>query len=548
MAALTPERVAEISREQRELNEAAVLKHAQEARMTVPLNRRPREIYLDRHPPSDSVTVDGSRNYLPLHPIPLLRPVEPASEYPIAALGPVLGPAAQALVELVQVPAALAGNSVLAAAALAAQSHSNVQTLASVARPLSLYALTIAGSGDRKSATDEWALLPVRERMAALHLEYTRALPEYGAQAEATRLRRKQAREIDAKPEALATRLLDIHEPVAPRKPWILCSEPTAEGLMLSLRDGQYSQGLFSDEGGGFVGSYAMSEDSELRTIAMLSKAWDGSPLDRVRAKDAQHDMLFGRRLSLHLMAQPAVADRLLGNPLYRQQGFLARLLLAAPESLAGTRLHDGQAVEIREDGRLCKYWSAMAALLNDSGPEHPTLGGLELPCLALTPEARALLVSAFNEIEQAQAPDGELSTVREFASKAAEHACRIAGVLTLLADPGAVAVCVEDMSRALDLVQFHLREYIRLIGSATVSDDIRRAKTLLDWIDGKRLVRITARDVMRLGPSCIREAPVAKRCLWTLAEHHWLIPQDDGFILSASAQLALHEARACSR
>jgi hypothetical protein len=290
-----------------------------------------------------------------------------------------------------------------------------------------------------------------------------------------------------------------------------------------------------------------MSDESELRTIAMLSKAWDGSSLDRVRAKDIEHVTLFGRRLSLHLMVQPAVADKLLGRPLYRQQGFLARFLLAAPLSLAGSRLHDGHAAAPREDARLRRYWSALSALLRQSAPEHPETGGLDLPCLTLLPEARALLVSAFNEIEQAQAPDGELSGVREFASKAAEHACRIAGVLTLLSNPEAVAISVEDVERALKLVEFYLGEYVRLIGSASVSDEIRRAQSLLDWIDRKGHVRIAPREIMRLGPNCIREAPMAKAALRILVQHGWLVDDGADFILPAAAQLALQETRTCS-
>jgi len=538
---LTPERAAE---NERELNEQAMGKPGQQD----PVSMRARFGIEGPHRDKAQRDAGAALDLVALQPIPLVRPLEPASEYPLAALGPILAPAAQALIECVQVPAALAGNTLIAAAALAAQSHSNVQTLGGVARPLSIYALTIAGSGDRKSATDSWALVPVRHRIETLQVEYQRSCRDYDAQCEAHKLRVKEARNIDSDPDALAARLRDIPEPAPPRKPWLLCSEPTAEGLMLSLRDGQYSQGLFSDEGGGFVGSYAMSEDSELRTIAMLSRAWDGSALDRVRAKDAERVTLFGRRLSLHLMAQPAVAERLLGKPLYRQQGFLARFLLAAPVSLAGSRLHDGHVIDLHDDVRLQACWTAIATLLADSGPENPNLGGLDLPRLGLTPEARSLLVSAANEIELAQAPDGELSAVREFASKAAEHACRIAGVLTLLSDPSAVAVSVEDMGRALELMQFHLREYVRLIGSAAVSDDIRFANVLLDWIDQKQLVQISPRYVMRNGPNCIREAPIARRALRTLVEYHWLISEDGSrFTLPASAQLALHQARTCS-
>ena len=68
-------------------------------------------------------------------PVPLVRPVEPAAPYPIDALGSILGPAARAIMEHVQVPDALAAHSVLGFAALAAQAHANVQTLGGI-RPL----------------------------------------------------------------------------------------------------------------------------------------------------------------------------------------------------------------------------------------------------------------------------------------------------------------------------------------------------------------------------------------------------------------------------
>lgn len=45
----------------------------------------------------------------------------------------------------------------------------------------------------------------------------------------------------------------------------------------------------------------------------------------------------YGRRLTLHLMAQPVVASMLLSDPLAREQGFLARCLVSFPQPTAGT-------------------------------------------------------------------------------------------------------------------------------------------------------------------------------------------------------------------
>src|SRR5690606_36138531 len=99
-------------------------------------------------------------------PIPLV--IEDAdTPYPLAALGEMLGGAAKAIVEIVQVPAALAAQSVLAAAAMAAQPHANVLR-AGQPIPLSLFALTIAESGDRKTAADRLALRAHQQRQLTL--------------------------------------------------------------------------------------------------------------------------------------------------------------------------------------------------------------------------------------------------------------------------------------------------------------------------------------------------------------------------------------------
>lgn len=481
---------------------------------------------------------NGSTGEQPPEPTPLVRPVPLPAPYPVDALGAVLAPAARAIMEIVQVPAALAANTVLATAALAAQPHANVQTLGGV-RPLSLYVLTLAGSGERKTAADEVALDPIRQHVKRMTLAYESSLREYEATLAASKLARSQARGNAKTPDEYAAALKDITDAPRPRKPWLICTEPTAEGLVRSLAEGQFAQGIYTDEGGQFLGGHAMSEEAELRTVAMLSRAWQGAQLDRVRATDHEHVVLYGRRLSMHLLVQPDVATRLLGKPLYRSQGFLARWLIAAPESLAGTRLHNSSLPAAHEDPRIRGYWHALAQLLEMPTVEDREVGGLDPMCLALDPEARTVLVAAYNEIELNQSVGNELESIRDWASKAAEHACRIAGVLTLIADPKAYSISEEAMKHALTLMQFYMGEYERLIGSAGVPEAITHAQALLDWLRRDHRPRVTARDVMRLGPGrAIRSADTARAALRTLEEHGWLA-SDDGrtYIVHASVR-----------
>jgi hypothetical protein len=459
-------------------------------------------------------------------PIPLVRPTPPAAAYPIDALGPVLAPAARAIADIVQVPEALAANSVLATAALAAQAHGNVQTLGGV-RPTSLFIGTIAGSGDRKSAADDVALQPIREHVRRTTLAYQKDVAEYERANAANKLARSMAREAASSPDEYQQALAGIVDEPKPRKPWLVCGDPTAEGLMRSLAEGQHAQGIYSDEGGQFLGGHALSEEAELRTIAMLSRAWQGAPLDRVRATDSEHVILYGRRLSIHLLAQPEVASRLLGSQLYRSQGFLARWLLAAPESLAGTRIYNPASTETHDDARLQRFYRAIDALLAQPATEDHEVGGLDPPCIALSPDAKQLLIRAYDEIERAQGAGADLEQVREWASKAAEHACRIAGVIALVSDPHATAVSAEIMRGALSLTEFHLSEYQRLVGHAGISEDTRRAQLLQDWLKRKALRSFTARQVMQFGPGSIRSSDVARAAVRVLEDNHWVFTDD---------------------
>ena len=90
--------------------------------------------------------------FTPEGPQPLLREIPAGEAYPVHALGPL-----QAAVEAVQAmtlaPVAIPAQSALAVASLAVQGFADVETLGGP-RPLSLYALTIARSGERKSACD----------------------------------------------------------------------------------------------------------------------------------------------------------------------------------------------------------------------------------------------------------------------------------------------------------------------------------------------------------------------------------------------------------
>jgi hypothetical protein len=140
--------------------------------------------------------------------------------------------------------------------------------------------------------------------------------------------------------------------------------------------------------------------------------------------------------------------------------------------------------------------------------------------------------------MEASQAPRGNLSHVTGTASKVAEQAARIAGVLTLWADLEANEVQADVMADAIDLAQFYLSEASRLASAATVSVEISKAEALRKWlIEIWQEPEVLVRDVVRRGPNPLRESPKARAALGILEKHGWLVLLEVGTVVRGSAR-----------
>ncbi len=279
-------------------------------------------------------------------PHPLLREIPPGEPYPVEALGPLRG-AVEAAHDMTKAPGAIAGQSALSVASLAVQAFGDVETLGGYA-PLSLYCLTVAKSGERKSATDKVLMAGLREFEREQSGEYREEMQSWrNAHAIWKADHEKIMGEFKKKSGNRVSAQADLDalgaEPPAPLAPNLTATEPTLEGLHKLFVAGQPSLGVFSDEGGQFLGGHGMSADNRLKTIAGLSALWGGDAINRTRAGDGAIT-LYGRRLAAHLMVQPIAARPLLADPVATGQGFLARFLISEPPSTIGTRLQRGHA------------------------------------------------------------------------------------------------------------------------------------------------------------------------------------------------------------
>jgi hypothetical protein len=474
----------------------------------------------------------------PEGPQPLLREIAPGQIYPVEALGP-LRSAVEAVQSMTQAPVALPAASALAVASLAVQGFANVETLGGV-RPVSLYALTIARSGERKSSCDAPLMQALRDhekdqsdaqRKACISWENERALwkgerEKILAEAKKGKGEKRVAAQADL--EALGP------EPTAPPSTDRTVTEPTFEGLTKLFGVGQPSLGLFSDEGGQFLGGHAMNSENRQKTLAALNDLWQGNPIRRTRAGDG-HATLYGRRLAMHLMVQPIVARTFMADRQAAETGFLPRFLICEPPSTIGTRLHSNAR---GGNTALIGYENRLRDILQTPMQMDPDTRELEPRNLQLTPEARTLLIEFADEVEAAQASGRELAHVTGYASKSAEQAARIAGVLAIWGDLNKQAVTEQDMANGIALARFYLSEAVRLADAAVVSQEIDSAEGLRKWLlEGWSHAEVMVRDVVRFGPNLLRESPKARAALSLLERHGWLVKLDPGITIRGSTR-----------
>jgi hypothetical protein len=421
---------------------------------------------------------------------------------------------------MVQVPDAIAGQSVLAAASLAAQALADVRLTYGQRRPLSLFFVTVAASGDRKSTADNEALRPIREREKALKEVHER---EYANWRIAHAAWAAEKRKIESKRNLDFTARKDAlqglgPEPEQPLLPMLTAPDPTVEGLARVWLEAPGSLGIFSTEGGQFFGGHGMSPDNKLKTAAALSAYWDGLGHRRIRAVDGYTD-LTGRRLATHLMVQPDAAVAFLGDPVLRSQGLLSRCLVAAPETLAGTRLY--QDPDQADLATIRDYSVRLSEILDTPWPlARGKRNELEPRELTLTQEAATALKLFGDHVERQCGLDGELAPVRDFAAKAAEHASRIAGVLSIIEDTQVQEIGSEAIACGIRLAEWYLVEALRLHGAIRADARLVRAQRLLDWIRRQAEPLVDLRTILRRGPMDLRTKDAAEPALNTLLAH----------------------------
>ena len=425
-----------------------------------------------------------------------------AKAYPLDSLSESIHNAVVEVNSYCRAPDSIVAMCALGTASLAVQPHVNVKR-GDIIGPVSLYLLSMAVSGERKTSAERYFLDPVRDWQQEIRKQFAPALARYEAELEAHKIaldaaRRATSKEDTATIESLADAIGDAPERVL--IPKLLFGDPTPEAMLFRLANNYPSSGLFSSEAGQVFGSHGMSTDTIMRYLSYLNILWDGGTVD-IDRRTSESYTLSNARLTQCLAVQPAVMRDFMGRAgdLVEGSGNLARFLMGCPVSTIGTRLY---VEEPAAWPALDQYKSRLTTLLSKLPAIDETGALSDIKTISISGYAKQAWIDVYNEIEVSSGAGGELSIVQPAAAKAADNIARVAAVQRVFEDGIEGEITTNDIDSASNIVMWHLSEAVRFAGAEQYSVAKRLEADLLEH-NGAR----ERKALLQSGPRVLRKA-----------------------------------------
>ena len=442
-------------------------------------------------------------------PEPLILKSAPEA-YPLAAFPITLREAVEEVQAFAQAPVAMVATSALSVLSLAAQGLFDVKRAEKLTGPIGLFTLVLADSGERKTTCDEFFMPVIREwekkQKEILQPDVTAfevSLKAWEAECEGIlakiKTQSKEGKATDTQKSLLAK--LQGEKPMSPRVPRLIYSDVTAEELGFQLATRWPSAAIMASEGGTVLGGHSMTGDSAMRNMARLNDLWSGQEISSDR-RTSESWVARGARLTMGLQVQESTLRSFFEKTgeLARGTGFLARFLIAWPQSTQGIRLFKDAPIEWP---KLAAYKERIEGILG----ERVTIaedGSLAPTQISLSADARAVWVAYHDEVEQQLGAGGDLADVRDVASKSADNAARLAALFQIFEYGGESSISRESMLAGCRVARWYLRESLRFFGELAVPTEVADAIRVIQWgvaIERTQKGVLSTRELQRQGP-----------------------------------------------
>ena len=489
-------------------------------------------------------------------PLPLMAKIE-LEPYPLDALPDTLRAAVEEVQAFVKAPIPLVTFSALSTVSLAVQAHVDVKRDETLIGPVSLFMLTIADSGERKSTCDRYFMKAIREY--DLNQEEL-AEPEKKIHKAAVKAWNAKCRGIEDKirqlskegkptqERELALSQLESNEPEPPQVPRILFTDVTPQDLRKNLAKQWPSVGVISSEAGLVFGSHGMGKDSIMCNLTTYNQLWDGLEfaVDRLTSESFK---VRGARLTIGLQVQEATLRNFLrqNGELARGTGFLARILIARPESTQGTRFFTAAP---NSWPALDKFNNRITEILEQDVPFNKN-GILTPSALSLSAQAKAAWVKFYDTIERELRRSGKFYEVRDVASKIADNAARLAALFHYFEFGNCEQIGLEAFEKASRTANWYLNEALRLYGELSISEEQTNVEYLDTWLldncQKKNTNIISRREVQqKITPTRLRKKGMLNAPLKELIDRGRVRQSKKGKRIMIYINPALLDSRPC--
>ncbi|SDM28912.1 Protein of unknown function [Methylobacterium phyllostachyos] len=382
-----------------------------------------------------------------------------APEYPVNALGPVSG-LARSLAEALQVPLALVAQNILGLLSFATQGLANVQTPLTASSPLSLCLVTTVESQPRKRL--------LQSILSSELILYQKDLQN---------IQMRTAKEET--PSTSTKSNNDTHKSVLgciflPREQQISSIFPNIRYYPSTILFNSDNLSQFIAKGGQ---KYTSSQSSATQHLDDL---WSGE--DIVQITKSTTEIISNYRCTFNLSASEDQVVELFNIEYHATHALLSKALIAAPEKIIGQR--SIKELKPNEIAGLNDFHSRCIELLLQIIPssEQPSAGP-SLRLLKLQRPERGTLIDFMKEIEAHSGPEGFFSKIQAFSENAAEHVCRLAGVLQLYDNPLAETISGEMLNNAMALFSFYAIEAYRIQDLRDKERQLPEELVLLKWL-----------------------------------------------------------------
>ncbi|RJL55535.1 YfjI family protein [Pectobacterium carotovorum] len=439
--------------------------------------------------------------------------------FPVHVFPPVIRNVIHEVGQQTQAPLSLIAASVLGAISLACQNRIDVCRPRDLRGPASLFLLTLAESGERKSTVDKLLMKPLYQLEEKLFVKYTQEFEtwrndEVVFNAEKKALISKLKSDVRLNKDSSVTNerlkeLLATH-PTGPTRYKLMFNDATPAALKDYLCGDWRAVGIMSDEAGTIFNGHTLNE------LPFINKMWDGSTFS-VERKSSPERLIKDARLTLSLMVQPDIFKGYLERKgdTAKGIGFFARCLICQPDSTQGSRKITSP---VSSSEHLPVFHHRLLEIVHDSIDRHVEN---ERICLHFTPDAEQRWIKFYNDVESDMGWFGNLSDFKDYASKVAENTARIAALIHYFnGDKENISLAATNAAVKINL--WFIDEYVRLFSKPQELTLLGSDADELYWWIKEYCVKcfvpyIRKTTILQYGPNRFRNRSKANELLSTL-------------------------------